>query len=380
MSTADFVIVGGGIAGLSVGAELACAGHKVIVLEREQHAGMHSSGRSAAVFMGSYGNATVRALSGASRHVLMASDTLWEGSIVRERGALFIASTDQSATLRAFVENRRALQPSLEIAGGEEARRRVPILRPDYVDTCVYDSDAFDVEVNALLQAYAKQLRGAGGEIRTDCEFIGATRDGGSWSVRTNGAEIACGRIINAAGAWADETASRCGIEPIGLEPRRRSAFLVAAPDGVEIDAWPLVFDVDEQFYFKPDAGLILISPANEDPSPPCDAWPEEIEVATGAYRVEQATTLTIRSIKSQWAGLRTFARDRTPIVGEAERGGFFWCAGQGGYGVQMAPALARCTAAVASGSEWPADLAALGVTADTLSPARFPTLQTCNG
>ena len=369
----DFVVVGGGIAGASVGAELAAAGHSVTVLERESHPGMHASGRSAAVYMASYGNQVVRALSAASRQFLTGIDTLWDGAIVRERGALFIASADQVEQLQNFWESRRTLQPYLEMLDGSEAARMVPILNEGHVASCIYDFDTFDVDVDAMLHSYLRQLRAMGGILSVGTDFVRASPSQGGWLVETSRGPISCGAVINAAGAWADEVAIRSGVGPLGLQPFRRSAFLVSPPDKLAIDRWPIVFDIEEQFYFKPDAGLILISPANEDPSPACDAWAEEMEIAVGAHRVEEATTLSIQSVKSSWAGLRTFLPDRTPVVGEDPRArGFYWCAGQGGYGVQIGPALARCAAAAACGAAWPADVAALGITPAMLAPSRL--------
>ena len=191
--------------------------------------------------------------------------------------------------------------------------------------------------------------------------------------MRTGGTSFAAPVVVNAAGAWADVVAELAGARPIGLQPMRRTALLVDPPEGVRIDDWPMVIDVEETFYFKPDAGLLLLSPADETPSPPCDAQPEALDVAVAIDRVQTATTLEVRRVRHRWAGLRSFVADRAPVAGwDPEAAGFFWLAGQGGYGIQTAPAMARTAAALLQNEALPGDLVDAGVDPRALSPERL--------
>jgi D-arginine dehydrogenase len=365
MDRADVLVVGAGMAGASAGYELAAAG-AVVVLEQEERPGVHATGRSAALFSETYGNATVRALSRAGRPFLEAPpDGFCEVALLRPRGALFVASEAERPLLAAkAAEETTGAFTSLI---GEEARAHAPILRPEAAATGLFEAGAMDIDVDALHQGYLRGLRRRGGRIVTDAAVLALRREGGSWIVETAVGAFAAPVVVDAAGAWADRVAALAGLGPIGLQPMRRTAALVDVPD-LDASAWPLVIDAGERWYFKPDAGRLLISPGDETPSAPCDAQPEDLDVAIAADRIERATTLTIRRIAHRWAGLRTFAPDRTPVCGTDPRAdGFFWLAGQGGYGIQTAPALARLTAGLLSGSP-----SVDGGLAAALSPARF--------
>ena len=224
-----------------------------------------------------------------------------------------------------------------------------------------------------MLQGFLRQLREAGGQILLDAEVIGLEQERNGWRVQLAGREVKAGVVVNAAGAWGDQIAALGGAASIGLVPKRRTAFLFRPDQSLRIDRWPLVIGPHESFYFKPDAGLILVSPADETPSLPVDAQPDELDVAVAADRVMSATTLDIRRIEHKWAGLRTFTKDKTPVAGfDPSVRGFFWLVGQGGYGFQTAVALSRVTASLVGGQALPSELLDLGITGEMLSPARF--------
>jgi D-arginine dehydrogenase len=267
----------------------------------------------------------------------------------------------------------RASGGTLTFIDAYEARAQVPLLREDYLAGAALDAAAMDIDVHALHQGFLRGARTAGAELIMSSPVTQVQRRNGVWSIVLHGATITAPILINAAGAWADEIAILCGAAAIGLQPLRRTAMLIDPPQGVDIHQWPAVIDADEQFYFKPDAGKLLLSPADENPSPPCDAQPEELDIALAVDRVEAALNLEVRRIGHRWAGLRTFSADRAPVVGfDAQRAGFFWCAGQGGYGIQTAPAMGRTAAALAKHESLPCDIASHGLTAEDLSPRRF--------
>jgi D-arginine dehydrogenase len=230
-----------------------------------------------------------------------------------------------------------------------------------------------DIDVHALLQGYLRAFRSAGGALVADAEVIGLERVGGVWHARTREAIFAAPVLINAAGAWADAIAGLAGLPPLGIAPLRRSMVTIDAPPGIDFVAWPMFNDVEEQFYVKPDAGRLLLSPAEETPSPACDAQPEDLDLALAVDRLERATTLKVTRLLGRWAGLRCFAPDRTPVVGfDPLAEGFFWLAGQGGYGIQTSPALGSLTAALVRGRSVPAEVTAEGVAEAELAPCRF--------
>jgi D-arginine dehydrogenase len=368
----DFLIVGGGIAGASVAASLA-ASHRVAVLEREFQPGYHSTGRSAALFSTIYGSALVRALSQASRDFLYRPPAGFaDVELVKPRGVLFIAPEQQLATLNEF-----AAKPDVAAAAQRLSKRavleKVPILKADFFTEGLYEPSAADLEVHALHQGFLRAVRARGGHIVSSCRIDGIHRQSRDWLVETNVGRFRAPTLINAAGAWADEVAQLAGAGALGLQPCRRTAVLIDLPEGTDAHGWPITADIHETFYFKPDAGLLLISPADATPSPPCDAQPDELDIAIAVDRFEAATTMSVRRVRQKWAGLRSFFADRDPIAGfDQYMPGFFWLAGQGGYGIQTAPALARSAAALARFESLPADISALGITEHDLSPARL--------
>ena len=333
---------------------------------------MHSTGRSAALFSEIYGSAPVRALSRASRDFLYSPPQGFvESPIVRPRGALHIASAAQIARLDAF-SALPDISPAVQRLCAEETHAACPILRPEHIVAGALEMASADVDVDLLHQGWLRQFRQRGGELRLGAEVVDLNRLGAGWLIRTTLDTFHAPVVINAAGAWADVVAVMAGVRPLGLQPKRRTALVVAAPEGQSTDAWPMVIDIDEQFYFRPEAGGLLLSPGDETPSDPCDAQPEEWDIAVAIDRVEAATTLEVRRVKRSWAGLRSFVADRSPVVGFApDAEGFFWLAGQGGYGIQTAPAMGALATALARGEGVPPKLTDAGVTMDSLGPGR---------
>jgi len=376
VTSADILVIGGGIAGASAAYELAATA-KVILLERESHCGYHATGRSAASFTENYGTATVRRLAVAGRSFLENPPTDFaEHPLVRPRGMITIARADQTEALEAELARAQPFVPSMRRMDAAEALRLVPVLRPDYLAAAIFEPDSRDIDVHGLHQGYLRALKARGGIIVTEAEVEAIERQSERWSVRTRAGGFTGAKLVNAAGAWADEIADKAGARPLGLTPKRRTAFTIDPPAGAAIADWPLVNDVGAEFYFKPDAGQLLVSPADAEPSPPTDAQADEYELALGIDRLERATSIPVRRVNRKWAGLRTFAGDGNPVVGEDTRlPGFFWLAGQGGYGVKTAPALSRIIAALIQTGRMPAEAIDRGLTAAELSPGRFPAL-----
>lgn len=368
----DVIVVGAGIAGAGLAAELS-GQRRVVVVERENHPGLHATGRSAALFSAIYGGTVVRALSRLSHGFFTAPPAGFaEGPLLRPRGGLHVATAGQRARLEAFAA-LPDVAPLTRRVDAAEIERLCPILRPGRFVAGVLEAEASDIDVGLLHAGFLRRLRQAGGVLAVDSAAQAIERQDGLWRVRCGERRFEAPILANAAGAWADEVAVMAGVAPLGLEPRRRTALLVDPPEQARIADWPMVIDIDEQFYIKPDAGKLLLSPADETPSPPCDAQPEELDVAIAVDRVETATTLAIRRVSHRWAGLRSFLADRSPAAGfDRVAEGFFWLAGQGGYGIQSAPALSRAAAAILVSGEIPPDLADAGVDVAALSPARL--------
>jgi len=370
---AEVIVIGGGIAGAGAAYELA-ADVKVLLLEREGQCGYHATGRSAASFTENYGTATIRKLAGASRAFFEnPPDGFCEHPLVRPRGMITIARADQAEALDLELDRARKFVASIVRIGPEKAISLVPALRRSYLADAIFEPDSRDIDVHGLHQGFLKGIRRRGGRIEADREVGRIRREGSGWAIETRDEHYEAPIIVNAAGAWADEIAATAGLRPLGLVAKRRSAFVVDPPEGLAIDAWPLVNDVGQSFYFKPDAGRLLVSPADAEPSPPTDAQPDEEEVALGVDRLQRATSIPVRRILRKWAGLRTFAADGGPVVGEdPEARGFFWLAGQGGYGIKTAPILSKTIAALALGKGLPPEAIARGLTEAELSPSRF--------
>jgi len=371
--THDFIILGAGIAGASTGHFLAPHG-RCAMLERESQPGYHSTGRSAAQFIASYGPPQVRALSRASEPFFQhPPDGFASAPLLTPRGLLTVAGEAELPHLQEAWDVLKAISPRGRWLGADEALTMVPALRPGKVSAAIYEPDSFDMDVHAIHQGYLRGFRRAGGELVTDAEVVFIDRAGDLWRVRTAaGAEYTAPVLINAAGAWCDAIAGLAGVAPIGLVPKRRTAFTFAPPAGVDTAHWPLLLAADESFYMKPDAGALLASPVNADPTVPQDVQPEELDIALGLHAIETWTTLTPRPTHT-WAGLRSFVADGELVGGfDASAPGFFWCAAQGGYGIQTSAAMGEACAALARGWPLPAHISACGLTAAMLSPGRL--------
>ena len=369
----DFIVVGGGIAGASIAYWLAPHG-KVVVLERETQPGYHSTGRSAALLIESRGSAVIRALTKASRRLLeRPPPEFGEHPLLTPRGAMVVAGEGEGALLDAHWALVESIGAPARRLDGARTLAEVPVLRPEKAVAAVLETDVFDMDVHAIHQGYLRGMRRAGGELVCNAEVTGIGRSGGDWLVQAAGTEFRAPVVVNAAGAWADELARLAGVCPVGLQPRRRSAFLFAPPPETGCRDWPMTFDVRGTWYFKPDAGMLLASPVNADPVPPHDVQPEELDIALGIHRIEEATTLTVRRPARTWAGLRSFVADEDLVGGfDPQAPGFFWMAGHGGSGIKTSAAFGEACAALARGAPVPAHIADLGLDAAALSPGRL--------
>lgn len=372
MHQTDFLILGAGIAGASVGHFLAPHA-RCVMLERESQPGYHSTGRSAAQFIASYGPPQVRALSRASEpFFLNPPPGFADAPLLTPRGLLTVAGPDEVHHLDEAWATLQQTSPRGRRLTAAEALAMVPALRAEKVSAALYEPDSFDMNVHAIHQGYLRGYRRAGGELVTGAEVVSIERVGDVWRVTTAAATVfEASVLVNAAGAWCDAVAQLAGVAPLGLVPKRRSALTFAAPTGMDTRDWPLVLAADESVYFKPDAGALLASPVNEDPTHPQDVQPEELDIAKAMHALETWSTLTPRPTHT-WAGLRSFVADGDLVGGfDAQAPGFFWCAAQGGYGIQTSAAMGEACAALARGLPLPAHIAACGLTAQMLSPAR---------
>ena len=371
--TADCIVIGAGIAGAAAGFFL--APHlKVLLVEQEAQPGFHSTGRSAALFMESYGTAQVRALTMASRAFFeQPPEGFTEHPLLGARGAMMVASHGQEAPLQEHWAVLQPISPRGRLLDAAQTCALVPVLRREQVIGAVHEPDASDMDVHAIHQGFLRGIRRAGGALLADAPVTSLRREGGLWQVRAGTHALEAPLLINAAGAWADAVGQLAGARPIGLVPKRHSAFIFAPPEGVASVAWPLTAGVEEDWYFKPDAGMLLGSPANADPVPPHDVQPEELDIATAIARIERMTTLAIRRPTRTWAGLRSFVADGDLVGGaDPELPGFFWSAAQGGYGIQTSPAMGQSVAALVRGEPIPAHVSGFGLTPAMLSPSRL--------
>ena len=374
MQDFDFAIIGAGIAGVSAAYHLAPHA-RVIVLEREHVAAYHTTGRSAALHSETYGSAEIRAITVASgRFYRKPPAGFTDHPLLTPRGALIAGRAEQQAAMQKAAADYARLVPSVRWLDPAEALSRHPLLKPGAAAGGAIFEEAEDMDVAAIHGGFLKGARAAGGVLRLNAEVATLERRDGSWKIGLgDGESVVAANIVNASGAWADVVAALAGARPVGLVPKRRTAFTFDAPSGLDLAHLPMVIDFDETWYIKPEVGQFLGSPADETPSPPCDAQPEEMDIAIAVERIETATTLEIRRIKNKWAGLRSFVADKNLVAGyDPEVEGFFWLAGQGGYGIQTGESAGRLAASLALGKAMPGDIAALGVAEAALSPARF--------
>lgn len=374
MITADFLIIGGGIAGVSAAARLAPHG-QVILLEAESAFGYHSSGRSATFYHFGIGNTVVRGLTAYSREFLE-GETDDGVPLSHATPALFIARPEMLDAATALEAEMRRFTSAIECVDEQSIRALNPAIRcgDDAIVAGVIDHSARRLDSEALQQGCRTAVKRHGGACVASARVHAIEREGGAWNVTTGtGDQYAAPILVNAAGAWCDEIAALAGVQPLGLRPLRRTIIAFDPPADQAIAGWPFTKTVVDDFYMLPQSGKLLASPVDEVPSAPTDAQPEEYDIALAAAKVEEYTILAVRRIQHSWAGLRTFASDRVPVAGFAQDAeGFFWLAGQGGYGLQTAPAMSVITEAEITGSAWPATLAQWGVTPSEIRPMRL--------
>ena len=355
----DIIVIGGGIAGTSVAARLAPHA-KVLVLEAETALAYHASGRSAALYESNYGLPTTVALSKASSDYFHTAN----GGYLSPRGLMITARVDE---FDAFQKDSETL--GLEVISPTEALQMLPILNPEKLAHASYHAAAWDIDTDRMVQDFARELRAHGGEIKLGAPVKSIARNGAGWVLETPVGSYQAKLIVNASGAWVDEIAKLAGLAPLGFTPLRRSMARIPAPGGHDVSTWPMFFGVGESWYAKPDAGSLIVSPAEEDPMPPMDAWADDMVLAEGLARYEELVTEPVTRIEANWAGLRTFSPDRALTIGfHTDAPDFFWHAGQGGYGFQTAPAASQLAADLILGQARQLD----AKTCAALSPERF--------
>jgi D-arginine dehydrogenase len=344
----------------------------VTLVETERALAFHTTGRSAAMFTASYGGQASRPLARASQSFLEhPPDGLTDGPLLTPRGALWIAAPEQETLLEDRASEGRELGADVELLDPSQALGLVPVLNPDRLVGGLYEPGAGDLDVAALHQAFVRLARRHGAKILTSAPVIGLRPVDSGWLVQTGDGALACDALVNATGAWGDVVAGLAGIEPLGLTPMRRTAFMVPGSDSYS--RWPLVDDIEDGFYFKADGTQILCSLAEEKPDDPGDPRPRPEDVALAIERINAATSLAIRTVSSQWVGLRTFAPDREMVIGEEPTApGFFWLVGQGGTGIMTAPAYGALLASQVLGRDLPRELAEAGTDPATTLPGRF--------
>ncbi|PHZ84059.1 NAD(P)/FAD-dependent oxidoreductase [Paremcibacter congregatus] len=374
-TSADFIIIGGGIAGASAGYELSKVG-RVILLEKENRPGYHTTGRSAAIFTKSYrdGDPLINALVVASEAFFKTPPAgFTDHPLISPRAMIHIASKDKTAALDGLHEKLKRINVASRFLSRNEARALLPILAENYQEKVLFEEEIYDMDVSALHEGFLQGIKAAGQDIISTAEVTGLHSSGGLWTVTTPQGVYRAPVVINAAGAWVDEVAALADIAPIDIHPLRRTMIMVSAPDNMDPRDWPFVMEATQGFYFRPDSGKLIATPADEHLSPPCDAQPEEIDIAYAAHYLQETTTLEVRKIDTSWAGLRNHVADGYPVVGfDPAAPGFFWLAGQGGFGIKTAPALGRITAALVQGKGLPDDVSRLGLTEAQISVRRL--------
>lgn len=375
MEHADFIIIGAGIAGSSAASELAAKG-RVVLLERESQPGYHSTGRSAASYEAADGVENVRKLILAGGPFLQnPPEGFCDEPLLTPRGSLAVFREGQEEAYEEHREVMASVAESPRVIGADEIRVMLPVISPDYSYKAIHNENTFDINVHGLHQGYLRKAKAGGCELFVNAEVVGIRRSNGGndWIVESRAGEFQAPVLVNAAGAWVDVVAEMAGVSPIGLQPRRRNAVLIKLPDGMDPSTWPLTFGFDPLFYFKPDAGRLMISPMDQIPSEPCDARPDDIDIAIAIDLLEKATTIKVTRPEHVWAGLRSFVEDEMLVSGfDPHNAGFYWLTGQGGYGIETSPAMKAITGALAVGDAFPAWVADFGLSESDLSPARL--------
>jgi D-arginine dehydrogenase len=370
----DFIIVGGGISGASAAYFLSQLG-SVVLVEQEDHFAAHSSGRSAGQYTVGITSRPMRALAAASRAFLaLPPPGFAEVPLITQRGSLTVGRRDQYGVLKRLQEHILQSGGKADRVDRDQALALFPALAPDTFDDGVYEVDAQDIDVDALLQGYLKGARRNGATLLTGARVVAILRRGGRWIIETAG-RVTCSApvLVNAAGGWVDTIAALAGVTPIGIVPYKRTAFTFPLLPGSMGAEWPHVCHADYDWYVKPERGCFIGSPADAIPVAPGDVYPDDVDVAQGIHNIEQGTTLRVHRPLNAWAGLRSYVRDRNPVCGALpDSPGFIWLAGQGGCGVLASPAIGQAVAGIVQNKPLPEPLAALGLTAEELSPARL--------
>ena len=368
----DYLIIGAGIAGTSVAMRLAEFG-SVAVLERETQPGYHATGRSAATFEPSYGPAKVRPMIVASEEFLSnPPEGFCEVPLLKPRGALTVFKAGEEADRDELIDIFASIVTDFEVLNFAASQARVPILDPEYTQSAIYTDAVMDLDVDALLQGYIRILKARGGTLVANAEVMEISR-GNDWTVDTPAGKFSGTVLVNASGAWADVIGEMAGAKPVGLQPCRRSALLAKMPKQYDVSSWPLTAGYDPLFYFKPNAGVIMISPQDQTPSDPCDAWPEDMDIALAVHAFENVTTLKDIRPEHTWAGLRSFVSDEGMVAGyDGDVDGFFWLCGQGGFGIETSPTMSLIASELVRGKDFPQRIADFGLSANDLSPARL--------
>ncbi|HIG09952.1 MAG TPA: FAD-binding oxidoreductase [Alphaproteobacteria bacterium] len=369
----DFIIIGSGMAGMSAAYRLSKHG-KVIVLEKESLLGYHTTGRSAAFFTENYGNKIIRSITKASRHFFENPPACFKENelMTNHGGSLFIANKNQTKFVDKELEYAKSLSANVFEISKQKALRMVPIIKKNYIDRALHEPDSKSMDVDLIHQGFARGLKSNNGDIIFNATVQKIKKISNDWKVYTKTDQYSSPIIINAAGAWCDDIAILAGCKPLNLKPKRRTVIIFESSKNINTSNWPVVIDIEDKFYFKSEAGKILASPADETDSLPCDAQPEEIDIAMTVDRIENATNFKIKRIEHKWAGLRSFFPDRTPIVGEDPSiSNFYWLAGQGGYGIQTSPGISKIIECLITGKIWPSYLSELLIHPKTLLPNR---------
>ncbi|PSJ40853.1 NAD(P)/FAD-dependent oxidoreductase [Allosphingosinicella deserti] len=372
----EILVIGGGIAGLSAAARLARHA-KVTVIEGEEALGYHSSGRSVSFSHYGIGNSAVRGLTAWSRAFYEHQpEGFAETKIARTAPSLYLAREEQLPALEALRREMDRFTDAMLWVDEGQILDLCPVIRAgvEGVVRGILDPTGLKLDADALLQGYARVVRSAGSEILIGRRIVSVEHRGGRWHVASDAGERWSAPIlINAAGAWGDRLAEMAGVRPIGLAPKRRTIIVIDPPAGLDVAPWPFVHTAASDFYMLPEAGQLLVSPVDEIDDEPCDARPEDYDVALAAHQLEHYTSLSVSRIAHRWAGLRSFVADRVPTAGfDADAPGFFWLVGQGGYGLQTAPAMAAIVETLIGGGDWPEGLDAAGITAALVTPGRL--------
>jgi len=364
----DLIVIGAGIAGASAAARLA-ENRKLVVLEMEERPGYHSTGRSAATYEPNYGPPSIRALTRAGRSFFETPpDGFASAPLISPRPTIFVVPDHQEEQGAALMKSSKDLE-EISVA---DARRHFPALKESYARHAMLDASTADIDVDLLHQGFLRRIKALGGDVVCRAPVDSLARQDGAWQLTTPAGKFSAPIIVNAAGAWGDEIARRAGVRPQGLQPKRRSMAVVPAPEGMNFMGWSFVGDVGETWYAKPSGGWLLVSPAEAEPVEPHDAFADDMTLAEGIARFEEAIDIPVTRLDGSWGGLRSFVPDGNPVCGyDAEAEGFFWLIGQGGYGIQTSPALGDLAASLVRQEAVPGYIEREGLELSDIAPGR---------